>query len=295
MYSINVFVTFSLSNISMTVFWVRKRREDPTWARHLPAHVAAAILCLTILVITVFEKFREGGWLTLVITAALCVFCFVVKQHYGLVVRAIRRLDTDLPGPEGGEAAMAAYGSAGPLAEGEPDKDKPVAVIFVGGYGGLGRHAMLTLLRMFPGHFKGIVFVSIAVVDSDAFKGASEVEHLERRTNEALDAYRRFAGTLGLPSAKAHVVGTEVAVEAEKLGTSLLSQYPKALFVAGQIIFEEDTAWTRLLHNETAFMIQRRLQHVGVPMVVLPVQLDLVPQQRPPRTRKIPAEEVTTA
>ena len=33
--------------------------------------------------------------------------------------------------------------------------------------------------------------------------------------------------------------------------------------------------WNRLLHNETAFLIQRRLQHDGVPMIVLPVQLDL--------------------
>ena len=33
-----------------------------------------------------------------------------------------------------------------------------------------------------------------------------------------------------------------------------------------------------LLHNETAFLIQRRLQHVGVPMIVLPVQLDLTVQ-----------------
>jgi hypothetical protein len=30
-------------------------------------------------------------------------------------------------------------------------------VLFVGGYGGLGRHALLTLLRMFPNHFKGVV------------------------------------------------------------------------------------------------------------------------------------------
>ena len=49
MYSINVFVTFSLSNIAMTVFWLRRRRSDPKWLRHLPAHVAAALLCLLIL------------------------------------------------------------------------------------------------------------------------------------------------------------------------------------------------------------------------------------------------------
>ncbi|HEY4119757.1 MAG TPA: APC family permease [Byssovorax sp.] len=274
MYSINVFVTFSLSNIAMTVFWVRHRKEDPMWWRHLPAHVAATLLCVTILVITILEKFAEGGWLTLVITAALTVFCFFVKRHYGSVVRAIRRLDRDLPGPEQGEEARAMYPVADEVV-GELDPSKPVAVLFVGGYGGLGRHAMLTLLRMFPGHFKGVVFVSVAVVDSDNFKGAREVEALEARTRENLESYERFARTLGLPASSSFSVGTEVAVEGERIGVDLLKKFPKALVVAGQIIFEEDTAWNRILHNETAFLIQRRLQHVGVPMIVLPVQLRL--------------------
>src|SRR5262249_1555859 len=44
MYAINVFVTFSLSNIAMSVFWIRRRREEPEWARHLPAHLLAAAL-----------------------------------------------------------------------------------------------------------------------------------------------------------------------------------------------------------------------------------------------------------
>jgi hypothetical protein len=268
MYAINVFVTFSLSNIAMMRHWIRRRSEDPRWLRHLPAHALAAVLCLTILAVTIVEKFREGGWLTLVITAAVTGFCFTVKRHYAAVGRAIQRLDAELPGPAVGEAL------------GEPDPEKPVAVIFVGGYGGLGRHATLTLLRMFPAHFAGVVFVSVAVVDSDTFKGATEVAALEQRTDAALEAYRRFAGALGLRATKAYAVGTEVAVEAEKLAVALRAQYPKALFVAGQIIFEEDTAWARLLHNETAFMIQRRLQRRGMPMIVLPVQLDPTPPAR---------------
>jgi hypothetical protein len=69
--------------------------------------------------------------------------------------------------------------------------------------------------------------------------------------------------------------GTEVAVEAEKMGVELIQKYPRALFVAGQLIFEEETVATRALHNESAFMIQRRLQHAGVPMIVLPVRLNL--------------------
>jgi len=145
----------------------------------------------------------------------------------------------------------------------------------------------LTLLRMFPGHFKGVAFVSIAVVDSDTFKGAREVEALEARTREHLEKYRRFGALLGLPSTTALAVGTEVAVEAERLGTELIRRYPKGLVVAGQIIFEEDTAWNRLLHNETAFLIQRRLQRLAVPMVVLPVQLQIQTPKtgEPKRTR----------
>jgi len=49
----------------------------------------------------------------------------------------------------------------------------------------------------------------------------------------------------------------------------------KGLFVAEQLSFEEETIVNRILHNETAFMIQRRLQHAGIPMVVLPVRINL--------------------
>ncbi|HEX3594267.1 MAG TPA: APC family permease, partial [Polyangiaceae bacterium] len=236
MYSINVFLTFSLSNIGMSRLWIRKRKEDPTWARHLPAHLLAAGLCLTILGITIFEKFADGGWITLLITVALTGACFAVRRHYELVVRAIRRLDRELPGPEESVETARMYGhEALPLSLGAPDEKQPVAIVFVGGYGGLGRHAMLTLVRMFPNHFKGVVFVSIAVVDSDSFKGADELESLERRTQKNLEQYEQFAAVLGLKATSAYAVGTEVAVEAERLAADLVRRFPKGLVVAGQI------------------------------------------------------------
>jgi hypothetical protein len=52
-------------------------------------------------------------------------------------------------------------------------------------------------------------------------------------------------------------------------------RYRKALFVAGQLIFEEDSLWNRTLHNETAFIVQKRLQRMGIPMIVVPVRIDL--------------------
>ncbi len=289
MYSINVFVTFSLSNLAMARFWIRRRKEFPDWKRHLPAHLLALVLCVTILAITIFEKFLEGGWVTLVITFGLVLLCFAIKRHYQAVVQGLRKLDAELPSPEEVEIAAKRnlereaktfeHGADPHLEEHhgrtEPDAKKPVAILFVGGYSGLGRHALLTMMRMFPGHFAGVVFVSVAVVDSESFKGQDQLAALEQRTRESLLRYELFAETLGLPAASAFAIGTEVALEAQHLGLEMIKRYPKGLVVAGQLIFEEDTTWNRVLHNETAFLIQQRLQHVGVPMIVLPVRIDL--------------------
>jgi hypothetical protein len=274
MYSINVFVTFSLSNLGMSRFWIRERKQHPEWKRHLPIHLIGLALCVTILVVTCFEKFGEGGWLTIVITGLLVAVCFYVKRHYRKVVLAIRALDAELPDPLTDADARAMYASDKPVAE-ALDPKKPIAILFVGSYGGLGRHALLTLLRMFPGHFQGVVFCSVAILDSGVFKGSDEVAQLQKRTGEELDKYVQFAKTCGLPAAYAFATGTEVAVEAETLGQQLVAKYPRSLFVAGQLLFSEDSTTTRILHNETAFQIQRRLQHQGIPMVVLPVRLNI--------------------
>jgi hypothetical protein len=298
MYAINVFVTFSLSNIAMTVFWFRRRAKDPSWARHLPAHVAAALLCLLILVVTVIQKFVEGGWLTLLITAGLIAFCFAVRRHYRVVVGALAGLDAEIPTPSD-RPELYPFQAGGPPADLDPSR--PIAVLLVGGYSGLGRHALLRLLRMFPGHFQGVVFVSVAVVDSDVFKGAEEIPALEARTRASLAEYERFATALGLPATSAYAVGTEVAVEAEQLAVGLVQWYPKVMVVAGQIIFAEDTVWNRLLHNQTALLIQRRLQQRGIPMIVLPVELDLARPRdlRPPGllpgTRPLPDTSTASA
>jgi amino acid transporter len=278
MYSINVFLTFSLSNLGMARFWLRHRDEQPGWYKHLPIHLAGLALCVTILFVTVFEKFTAGGWLTLVVTGLLVSLCFSIRSHYQRVVDAIRRLDTELPDPlthEGARDASPVVGASAPAKISQMDPGQPIAVLFVGGYGGLGRHALLTLLRMFPGHFKGVVFCSIAVIDSGNFKGISEVHELEKRTQTALDRYVQYAAWLGLPSESRFATGIEVAVEAERLASEVVGKYPHGLFVAGQLVFEEETFFTRILHNETAFMIQRRMQHAGIPMVVLPVRLNL--------------------
>ncbi len=285
MYSINVFLTFSLSEFGMSRFWIKHRKEHADWYKHVPVHLTGLTLCVTILIVTCFEKFGEGGWLTLVITGVLVLACVYIKRHYGKVVTAIRRLDVELPDPLADPlyeppASVTRVSDAACAPELPIDPRQPVAILFVGGYGGLGRHALMTLMRMFPGHFRGVAFCSVAIIDSGNFKGVEEVHELEARVASELDKYVRFAGALGLPAEHAFSTGIEVAVEAEKIGTRLIEKFPRGLFVAGQLLFDEDTTFNRVLHNETAFLIQRRLQRAAIPMVVLPMRLSL---KDPPR------------
>ncbi|MFI5290087.1 MAG: APC family permease, partial [Polyangia bacterium] len=127
MYSINVFVTFSLSNLGMSRYWISHRKEQKDWARHLPIHLIGLVLCLAILGVTTYEKFSEGGWLTLVITALLVVLCLLIERHYRSVRRSLAHLDklfSEIPtDPNRREP--------GPC---EPTR--PTAALMVGGYGG---------------------------------------------------------------------------------------------------------------------------------------------------------------
>jgi len=277
MYSINVFVTFSLSNVAMILFWYRRRKTDSHWMRHLPAHALASLLCLSILVITIYEKFLEGGWVTLLVTSVLASMCLFVKRHYERVGAAIRRFDAELPGPEEFPTAFGVDSVDSIQLIGEPDPKKPVAALFVGRYGALGRHALFALLRMFPRHFEGVVFIGIACVDTKAMQGKPELDAMQERTRKDLEQYCRFAAAAGLRSAFVLGVAPEIPMEAERLAKEVRDKYPQALFVAGQLTFEEDTMWNRLMHNETALIVHRRLHHNGLPMVVLPVRINLNP------------------
>ena len=68
-------------------------------------------------------------------------------------------------------------------------------------------------------------------------------------------------------------VGTEPVEAAESLCKEAASKHPKTMFFAGQLIFEDEKWYHRLLHNNTAYAIQKKLQWDGLPMIILPVRL----------------------
>ncbi|HEU5217762.1 MAG TPA: APC family permease [Gemmatimonadales bacterium] len=265
MYSINVFLTFSLSMFAMLRFWIRERSRRPEAARRIVHFAAGFALCVTILAITLFEKFAEGGWVTALVTGVLITLCIVIRRHYDHASKQIDRLFQEL-----GDLPLASEQSQGGS---EVDRRGPVAVVLVASYGGVGIHTLLNVLRAFPGFFRGVVFVSVGVVDSGEFKGEHGVEDLRRRTQEMLDRYVHLARGLGLAATSRLGIGIEVVEEAERLCGEVAKEFARTTFFAGKMIFQRERWWQRLLHNETALALQKRLQWAGRTMVTMPLRV----------------------
>jgi len=265
MYSINVFVTFSMSNLAMMRHWWHVRRTEK-WKKHMLVHGLGLAVCLGILTITVIQKFMVGGWITLVITGGVVILCIWVRQHYRMVARQVRTF-SDTLSPD----AIPPFGD--PVTR-ELDPSKPTAVVLAGGFSGLGVHTVLQIPRVFPGQFEQVVFISVGVIDAGSFKGAAEVDALRKKTQGDLAQYVEFARTrMGWAADSDWYVGTEAVEELEKLAREVYLRFPRSVFFAGKLIFRQERWWQRLLHNETGHAVQRRLEFDGLPMVVLPIRV----------------------
>jgi len=265
MYAINVFVTFSLSMFAMLRFWIQHRKTRREWKTRVVLFTLGLALCVTILCITVYEKFLEGGWVTVTITLLLITLCLLIRRHYRSASKRVDQLYKEL-----GDLP------ARPLGQGtlmEPDPKQPVAAVLVENYGGVGIHTVLNVFRAFPHHFRGLVFLSVGVVDSGEFKGEHALEQVQTRTEEMLERYRALAAELKLPSAARTKAGTEVVATAEELCLEVAKEFPRVTFFAGKLIFQRPKWWHAFLHNETARAIQERLQWAGKTMVTLPIRV----------------------
>jgi hypothetical protein len=263
LYSINVFITFSLSQLGMVRHWWQDRARHPQWKRRIAINGLACLLSVGILAITSSLKMREGAWVNFLIIGPLLVLCLLIKRHYTGVRAQLQSLDEillDVPTPNRAAAPP------------KREPGAPTAAILVSAYNGLGVHAFLSIHRLFPGHFKNFVFVSAGVIDSSKFKGVEEVKNLEESTRRMLGQYVKMANRLGLYAEGRHTLGVDRISALDEVCRQVAEGFPKTIFFAGKLIFPEDNFFTRLLHNEAAHAIQRRLQYQGHQMMVLPVK-----------------------
>ncbi|MCS7008586.1 MAG: APC family permease, partial [Chthoniobacterales bacterium] len=269
LYAINVFVTFFLSQLGMVRLWIKSRSSDSAWLKHLMINGVGLVLTTIILVATVCLKFFEGGWLTIVITGTLIGLAFLVRKHYRTTLLALKRLDSLV------EAVGSAPNNVGvdqSLATECPPNERTAAIL-VNGYSGLGLHCLFQVLKLFPGQFKNFIFLQVGLVDAGKFKGIKDIQKLERKVKKELGHYVSYMRSQGFWATSFYSIGNDVVDEVERLVMKVNEKFPNSMLFGSQLVFEKETIWTRLLHNYTAFSIQRRLYQRGLPMIILPIRV----------------------
>ncbi len=271
LYSINVFITFSLSQLGMVRHWWSKRKEEKHWEKKLAINALGLILTSFILVSVVIIKFGEGGWLTILITGSMVFLALKIKKHYEKTMDLLKRLDVLID-----SVTASIYNidenekTPAPLA---PDYKAKTAVIMVNGFNGLGIHTLLSVFRMFSGVFKNFVFIQVGSVDAGSFKGAEEVENLKNHINIEANKYVDFLKSAGYYAEAYTSIGIDLVDEISNNAEQVLKKYDQVMFFGGQLVFPEDTYMTQWLHNYVVFAIQRKFYTQGYPFVILPIRV----------------------
>jgi len=266
-YSINVFITFSLSQLGMVRHWWQVRGDESGWRRKLAINGFGFGLTFSILVSLTWVKFFEGGWATVAVTLVLVFAAFAIKRHYRGVGVQLRRLDAIV---EAAEIECTTKPAVPPVAE----RKARTAVVLVNGFNGLGLHTLLNVPRMFGDTFRNYVFVQVGSVDAGNFKGAADIDALRAHTEAEAGRFVHFAQARGYGSKAFTTIGYDVTGEVMKLAREAAAEFPNQVFFAGQLLFTNETNLTRWLHNHTVQTLQRRFFLSSLPFVVLPIRVD---------------------
>lgn len=268
LYSINVFITFTLSQLGMVRHWWLARARTRHWQWKLFVNGFGMVLTGGILVSLCVIKFSEGGWATLLVTGLLIAVAFGVKHHYKQTQARLQRLNDLVSAVALDDAPPATPMPAPPF-----DPNARTAIFLVNGFNGLGLHTLLAVVRMFPKVYQNFVFLQVGVLDAGNFKGINEVENLREHTRREVERYVTYMRRQGFYAEGHFALGTDVVDEAEKLCEEVARRFPQSQFFAGQLVFKDESFFSRRLHNHTVFELQRRLYQDGRPMLILPIQV----------------------
>jgi hypothetical protein len=262
LYSINVFLTFSLSLLGLCIYWWQVRGTDRRWIFRIALSGLGLAVTSGILAVTTVEKFTEGGFMTLLITGVVIGFCILNRAHYQKIRRKLGKADESLP---------MEYPRSTPPPVLEPNE--PTAVFVVGSCRWGGVYALDWVRREFPGHFRNFVFMSARTVDAKCYSGSEELEQERRKAEATLSYFVTYCNNREL-AAKTYVgFGIDPIEELTNLAEKIRRDFPHSIFFTSKLIFEHDNWYIRQLHSEAALTMLRRLHLLDMPMVVLPMRV----------------------
>lgn len=272
LYSINVFITFSLSQFGMVKHWIQERKSDKKWLGKLLVNGIGLLITVFVLITVVIIKFHEGGWITILITGTLVAFAQYIKKHYNQIGQEVGKIQ-HVMNEKMPETIAELNRTMVRKDERTFDTNDMTAVILVNGYTGVGLYSLFKILSKFKDVYKNFVFVQVGIVDADSFHHDAVVETITENIRQDLGKYVYLINQLGYNAEYRYCVGTDVAEEVIKIVPEVVEKYQNTTFIGGQLVFGGTYRLSRLLHNYTIFSIQRRLYKLGLTTVIIPISL----------------------
>ncbi|MBF0484150.1 MAG: APC family permease [Candidatus Omnitrophica bacterium] len=266
-YSINVFITFVLSQLGMVRHWWNNREKVKNWFKKMMVNGIGLVLTAFILVSMVVLKFNDGGWATLLVTGTLIAFAIYIKKHYLKTAKLLRRLNNLVVATENAPVEKDPH-TVIPC-----DNSAKTAVILVSGFNGMGLHTLFGIFRFFGHTFKNYIFVQVGIIDVENFNSTEEVKSVEEKVKHDTDRYVSYIQKQGFYSEGIWSVSVDAVEGVAELAPKVLQKFPNSVFFGGQLIFPEETLMSRFLHNYTSFSLQKKLYWQGVPFVILPIRV----------------------
>ena len=263
LYSINVFLTFSLSLFGLCIYWLRERRREKQWRQRFALSAIGFSVTASILAVLLVEKFSHGAWETLLITGAVVGVCLMIRTHYEETRAQLKKVEEIFAGQhyEKMETPPAL------------DHDLPTAIFMVSRNRGAGMHTLLWVQRLFPGNFKNFIFLGVGAVDTASYFAEGEIKRLQDQVEDTLEYFVNFCHHHGIAAKAYSSYGTDRVDELTKLVDQVTTEFPNAVFFASKLIFVHDNWLTRWLHNQTSLTMQRILHLRGQQMVILPMKI----------------------
>ncbi|MCE5294321.1 MAG: APC family permease, partial [Chlamydiales bacterium] len=240
LYSLAVFLTFTITQLGMVRHWSLERLYNRKWLKGMIINGIGCCLTFFILISLSIIKFEEGAWLTLLVISLLVFICKKIKAYYTNFAQVINALPVEIPPKE-----------PTPISEDYQLERTHTAVLFVSSVTSPALQCIAQTIKFFGKSINHFVFIRIGIIDAGSFKGGDEVQHLEEYIK--LDSIKlvKMMEKLGYSAESQVSVGLDISEEAAKNAEEVRQRHPSAIFVGGQVVLAKETTFSHWMHNQT--------------------------------------------
>ena len=228
LYSVGVFVSFTLSQTGMVVHHITYR--EPHWKKSLIVNALGALATCVVMFVVAITKFAHGAWMTVLVIPIMLFMFRGIKRHYITVARQlVLRKDWKLETPEPTVAVL------------------PISGIHVG---------VLQALQ----YARGIsTDIRVVVVDVNPISTKNTKEAWAKHIGDGDSRQKLVVLQAPYRSVSKPLMDYLDEIEAENPTRTITVVIPE--FVTKQW-------WANALHNQTAFFLRTRLRFIPRRVVI---------------------------